>query len=140
MTFGSLFAGIGGFDLGFERAGMTCKWQVEIDPYCQAAAFGARHIRRRMFIVASSAPMDDSDGIHSWGVSGPPETYRRWTENTPIRSCFDGGAWSREPELDRVAYGIPDRMDRRSALGNAVVPQVAEWIGRRIMAYEHSPA
>jgi DNA (cytosine-5)-methyltransferase 1 len=33
MTFGSLFAGIGGFDLGLERAGMTCNWQVEIDPY-----------------------------------------------------------------------------------------------------------
>lgn len=36
MTFGSLFAGIGGFDLGLERAGMTCKWQVEIDPYARA--------------------------------------------------------------------------------------------------------
>lgn len=35
LTFGSLFAGIGGFDLGFERAGMICKWQVEIDLFCQ---------------------------------------------------------------------------------------------------------
>ena len=34
VTFGSLFSGIGGFDLGFEQAGMQCKWQVEIDPYC----------------------------------------------------------------------------------------------------------
>ena len=33
LTFGSLFAGIGGFDLGFERAGFECRWQVEIDSY-----------------------------------------------------------------------------------------------------------
>ncbi|MDZ4250334.1 MAG: DNA (cytosine-5-)-methyltransferase [Candidatus Nanopelagicales bacterium] len=34
MKFGSLFAGIGGFDLGFGRAGMECAWQVENDRFC----------------------------------------------------------------------------------------------------------
>jgi DNA (cytosine-5)-methyltransferase 1 len=34
-TVGSLFAGIGGFDLGFERAGFETAWQVEIDPWCR---------------------------------------------------------------------------------------------------------
>jgi DNA (cytosine-5)-methyltransferase 1 len=33
LTVGSLFAGIGGFDLGLERAGMRCLWQCELDPY-----------------------------------------------------------------------------------------------------------
>jgi site-specific DNA-cytosine methylase len=35
VTFGSLFAGIGGIDLGFERCGMKCRWQVEINDYAQ---------------------------------------------------------------------------------------------------------
>lgn len=36
MTFGSLFTGIGGFDLALENAGMICKWQVEKDQACLA--------------------------------------------------------------------------------------------------------
>ena len=35
LTFGSLFASIGGMDLGLERSGMQCSWQVEIDPFAR---------------------------------------------------------------------------------------------------------
>jgi DNA (cytosine-5)-methyltransferase 1 len=35
LTFGSLFAGVGGFDMGFEQAGFDCKFQVEWDKNCQ---------------------------------------------------------------------------------------------------------
>lgn len=35
MKFGSVFSGIGGFDLGFERAGMECAWMCEIDKQAQ---------------------------------------------------------------------------------------------------------
>lgn len=49
------------------------------------------------------------------------------------------GAWLPEPSVGRVANGLPDRLDRTyraerlKGLGNAVVPQVAEWLGRRII-------
>lgn len=44
--------------------------------------------------------------------------------------------WETEPDVGRVADGISNRVDRLRGLGNAVVPQVAEYIGRLVMAAE----
>lgn len=44
--------------------------------------------------------------------------------------------WLPEPPVGRVANGIPNRAHRLRALGNAVVPQVVEEIGKAIM-YAH---
>ena len=40
-TYGSLFSGVGGFDLGCDTAGWDCAWQVEYDARCRAVL--ARH-------------------------------------------------------------------------------------------------
>lgn len=300
MTFGSLFAGIGGLDLGLERAGMRCAWQVEIDAYarqvlerhwptvpryrdvryflgskrwrksreawgvdliaggfpCQdisnagkragiagarsglwsefarivrllrpryvlvenvdalavrglgrvlgdlaalgfdaewdripAAAVGAPHLRWRIFILAyakesrngivstgrgperegaanpnrhrqrvvayaecarleigeserrhvsekqppleRSGCTDVSDAASRWAGQRGGQQFAAYCERT--RSLY----WPQtEPPVCGVADGIPHRVDRLRALGNAVVPQIAEWIGRRIVAWE----
>ena len=47
---------------------------------------------------------------------------------------YAGGQWWEvEPDVGRVAHGIPARVDRLRGLGNAVVPQVAEVVGRVIV-------
>jgi DNA (cytosine-5)-methyltransferase 1 len=43
-------------------------------------------------------------------------------------SCW----WAVEPDVGRVAYGVSGRVDRLKQLGNAVVPQIPELIGRAI--------
>ncbi len=42
------------------------------------------------------------------------------------------GWWDAEPDVGRVANGLPRRVDRLRGLGNAIVPQVAEVIFRAI--------
>jgi DNA (cytosine-5)-methyltransferase 1 len=42
-------------------------------------------------------------------------------------------SWRVEPDVGRVAHGVSDRTHRLKGLGNAVVPQIPEIIGRAIM-------
>jgi DNA (cytosine-5)-methyltransferase 1 len=272
VTFGSLFAGIGGFDLGLERAGMVCKWQVEIDPYaravlnkhwpevpkhddvrtfppkegewgvdvicggfpCQdisiagkgaglagarsglwyeyariigelrpryvivenvaalltrgadvvlgtlaslgydaewhvipASAVGAPHRRDRLWIIAfrnADGQRETSHGISDakHGRAIPTQARRKPAQVGGKRDVADAdhagrqqqrrpqpipaeqpaiersGWWESEPDVGRVAHGVPARVDRLRCLGNAVVPQIVEVIGRAILKSETS--
>lgn len=263
LTFGSLFSGIGGIDLGLERAGLICKWQCEIDDYatrvlqkhwpdvprfrdvrkcgahnlgavdliaggfpCQdisnagkrtgidgdrsglwreyhriicelrpryvlvenvaallvrgmgrvlrdlaasgydaewqcipAAAVGAPHIRDRVFILAYTQIPGERElsgkrrsGLVDFNGRGSsiPDTDRHeqdrrggtmqvgWFGSTGALAADhkrNRDQWGTEPDVGRVAHGIPSRVDRLRGLGNAVVPQVAEYIGRSIIQH-----
>ena len=283
LTVGSLFSGIGGLDLGLERAGMNVIWQSEIDPYackvlakhwpevpnhgnikeidwrrvvqpdvicggypCQpfskagkrrgeddprhlwpwvreaiselrpryavlenvrghltmggttvigelaaigynaewrvvsAASVGALHQRERVIIVAYPNSSDKADGRQcahvqsndrgrqndrrgstsdigqisvgstrqntctmaktdsSRRVHTRAEVFSTDTRLEALTKLAIGSWWATEPNMGRVANGIPKRVDRLRGLGNAVVPQVAEVIGRLVMAHAHN--
>lgn len=56
------------------------------------------------------------------------------------RRPTSGSAWPPEPDVGRVADGVPARVDRLRGLGNALVPPIAEWIGARILEWEAANA
>jgi DNA (cytosine-5)-methyltransferase 1 len=224
LTVGSMFSGIGGLDLGLERAGMSVVWQAEVDPYCSrvlakhwphvpnlgdvtqvdwseverpdvicggypcqpfsqaargrnnavnlwphmrtvvdalrpsfvllenvashlgrgwpvvladldalgfdvewsvvsACAFGAPHTRRRLFAVAYPHGSRESVLAFDEEVAGV---------STPTADGRHG--WLPSPDDVRADDGVPHRVERLRALGNAVVPQVAEFIGQQLLA------
>ena len=70
---------------------------------------------------------------------------RQWQSRNKFRTQFtttesseegqgtmDQGWWEFEPNVGRVAHGIPNRVDRLKSLGNSVVPQIPFLIGLAI--------
>jgi DNA (cytosine-5)-methyltransferase 1 len=49
------------------------------------------------------------------------------------------GIWEVEPDIPRVALGVRNRVAQLKALGNSLVPQIPEMIGRAILAHEKGP-
>ncbi len=122
-----------------------------------AAAVGALHRRDRVWIVgyanenrkpdgtvnaeASKLQKDVADASGS-GLQDDQGRATRTKRNghgtTDCSGWTDGRAdiWRAEPDVGRVAHGVHARVDRLKALGNAVVPQIPELIGRAIMQAE----
>ena len=101
-------------DLAFR--GFDAEWSV-----VSACSVGAPHLRRRLFVLAYANAQGESALSEHEEVAGLPTDAGRLRDR-----------WNTAPERLRVAHGVPARMDRLRALGNAVVPQVAEVVGRRL--------
>ena len=79
-------------------------------------------------------------GCESFGLSKSRGVFRERGSLAHGRSALwefrdteTEGWWATEPSLGRVAHGVPSRVDRLRALGNSVVPQLIEWVGRRLL-------
>jgi DNA (cytosine-5)-methyltransferase 1 len=90
----------------------------------------AQRLARSRPILADASVIDEQRFLSS--IADPQEWGGPFAGQA--RSCGDGiGWWRTEPQLGRVAHGVPDRAHRLKGLGNAVVPQIPELIGRAIL-------
>ena len=71
------------------------------------------------------------------GAGAPGQPQDNAEDCARVRRLEPSWSWGSEPDVGRVAHGVPSRVDRLRALGNAVVPQVVEVIGRAIMRFDH---
>ncbi len=115
----------------------------------EAAAVGAWHRRSRVFFTGLADVADtDGDGLrkgenaeHTADGRKPAQhgfaIGSKAVHNALCGGCTgivrrgqspelaDGRCWAAEPDVGRVAHGIPNRVDKLKCLGNAVVPQQA---------------
>ena len=120
------------------QSGYAVTWRI-----IPASSLGARHIRERIFIVANSessyARQSPLGKEYSWQSYYQGEWSRFWDEFARCsKVAREQNYWIPESRLARLADGISSRMDksRIKANGNAVVPQVAEFVGRCVMSAE----
>lgn len=94
----------------------------------RACCCGADFRRDRLFLLAE-IPQPEQTGLE--GHERP--VVARADQGRQDADAARPDRWSATPRICRGADGISNKMDRIAALGDSVVPKVAEWIGRRIM-------
>lgn len=121
-----------------EADGYTC-WPPLVIP---AGAAGALHRRDRVWLVAHAM----RSGRQQLNPAAKPveQTEGIVRNNSFGADAFGTTGWSADKSaILRMAYGLPDRLDRRKrikALGNAVVPQIVYQIFKAIEQYDQSSA
>ncbi len=96
MNVGSTFSGVGGFDLGFERAGMRVVWQAEIDEWCRRVLrwhWPDAAIYDDVCAVGSGA-LDERERGNTGSVSAGQEAGGRRKPSHDIRSVQRGAGGS----------------------------------------------
>jgi DNA (cytosine-5)-methyltransferase 1 len=98
-----------------------------------ASAVGANHRRDRVWIVAHAVRHGIAPRVS--------ESHKRQARDAGIINdrCLQDAwidAWSVEPDVGRVVNGVSARVDRLRCLGNAIVPQISEMLGRAIIEAE----
>ena len=102
-----------------------------------ASAIGAHHHRDRVWIVAHPSKCERQSGAEKQGVLRALQEDGTINDNAGGRGeASFARQWGSEPNVGRVANGVPSRSHRLRCLGNAVVPQIPELIGRQIMERE----
>jgi DNA (cytosine-5)-methyltransferase 1 len=104
------------------KIGYDARWD-----FVPAFAIGAPHIRNRIWIAATTASVVHAQRWNPWVYARNDRTKRerrRWLSFFRDGHWRPGRPWPVEPGIRRVAYGLPDRVDRKRALGNGQVPAV----------------
>jgi DNA (cytosine-5)-methyltransferase 1 len=128
---GLLSIDAGRFFGGVLRDLAACGYDAEWD-CLPAAAVGAPHRRDRVWIVA----YPNSEGLERWPALRRDTAIERQAIKRGRTQIGGLDWWAVEPNVGRVAHGISNRVERLRGLGNAIVPQIAEWIFGQIQAYE----
>lgn len=69
------------------------------------------------------------------GLQGQRKKYKL-PKSKRKREIGGSSWWDVEPDVGRVAYGVPDRVFKLRALGNSIIPQIAQKIGYAIIEAE----
>lgn len=96
----------------------------------RACCVGADHRRDRLFLLAELpyANVSRLERDEREEMAGADRRRQHADTAGPDR-------WTATPRVLRGRNGVPDRMDRIKALGNAVVPAVGECIGRMLLGH-----